>query len=99
MINLKITDSVDPEKIGNYTFHKNLIYIGNKYSCDIYIKDNSIISNHIFIEVIEQRLLVHLNKEIDFILINGKRTTGHKYVGVGETISIGKNTWYLLYQT
>jgi predicted component of type VI protein secretion system len=90
MIQLTIKESLDSEKIGQFTFHKNLIYIGKDYGCDLYINDNQINFNHIFIEVVNSRLICHLGKSTDFILVNKKRTTGHKHISIGDSIKIGE---------
>ncbi len=91
MIQINIIDSIDRDKIGSFTFHKNLIYIGNTFSADVFLKDDNLLSNYVFIEIVDGKLLVHLNKEVPFILINGKRTTGHKFINIGDTIGISDN--------
>lgn len=91
MIKLSVIDSVDKDKKGVFTFSKNLIYIGKDYGCDLYIDDQDLHFNHIFIEIVDSKLLCHLGKLTDYILINKKRTTGHKYIQAGDTLTL-KNT-------
>jgi hypothetical protein len=92
MIQLSITESSDSEKIGQFTFHKNLIYIGKDSGCDLFINDTDLNFNHFFIEIIGSKLLCHLGKQTDFILINKKRTTGHKYVSIGDIVKVGNTS-------
>ena len=91
MIEISIKETVDFDKIGKFTFHKNLIYIGKDQGCDLFINDSSLHHNHIFIEIIDSKLLCQLGRNTDFILINGKRTTGHKYISIGDLITIGSS--------
>lgn len=89
MIQITINSSPDINKIGTITFNKNLIYIGNNHTCDLFISDTNLISNHLIIEIVESKMIVHPHKDIDFFLVNGKRTTGHKFVTLGNKIKIG----------
>ncbi len=93
MIQISVKDTFDKNYIGQYSIHKNLIYIGIDKGCDVCLEDTGIQSNHIFIEIVEKsKLLCHLGKSTDFILVNSKRTTGHKFLKVGDTIKIGDNS-------
>lgn len=93
MFKITILASEDNDKIGQFTFYKNLIYVGNHKSCDLYINDKDIIPNHIFIEIIGSKMLIHPNKDVDHILVSGKRTTGHKYTEIGQEIKIGSTVF------
>jgi hypothetical protein len=92
MIQLTVTSSTDEDKIGQFTFYKNLIYIGAHKSCDLYLNDKALDKNHIFIEIVDSKLLVHLGQETPKILINGKITTGHKFITPGITLDLNGNT-------
>ena len=89
MIKLKVLNTPDKDKIGINVFYKNLIYIGSNYSSDLYIHDELIVSNHLIIEIVDSRLILHKNKSISSILINGKINTGHKVLNIGNKIKIG----------
>lgn len=91
MIEVSIETSIDSEKIGKFSFNKNLIYIGKDQGCDLYINDSTLNHNHIFIEIIDSKLLCHLGRSTEFILVNGKRTTGHKSITIGDTLTIGNS--------
>jgi len=93
MIQLTVLDSINPNKCMQYTFYKNLIYIGSHPSCDLFFKDNLLSNIHIFIEVIDSKLLIHLDKSTDYIHVDGKKTTAHKTINIGSQIIIGKNTF------
>lgn len=90
MINLSIENARDSDRIGNYTFHKNLIYIGSNHDADIYGPTEHIKSNHVFLEVVEGQLLVHLGRSVEYILVNQKRTTSFKTLKAGDVIELGK---------
>jgi hypothetical protein len=89
MIAINIEQSNENDKKGEYTFHKNLIYIGRDTGSDLYLEDLKLNMNHLFIEVIDSKILCHLSKNTKFILINGKRTTGYKEIKLGDKIKVG----------
>lgn len=92
MIKIKIIESPNSDQIGEYTFFKNIIYVGSNLDSDLYLEDPSLKSNHIFIEIADGQLIVQLSPEIPFILINGKRTTKFKFLTVTNKIKIGDST-------
>ena len=91
MIKITVTASKDEDKIGQFTFYKNLIYIGSHKSCDLYLNDETLDKNHIFIEIVESKLLVHLGQNTSKILINGKINTGHKFITSGASLELDGN--------
>jgi hypothetical protein len=93
MIQLKILNSCDIDKIGTMVFYKNLIYVGNDHQCDLYLKDPELIPNHLIIEIVENKIIAHPHKNIEYFLVNGKRTTGAKIIVPGQSVSIGSNTF------
>jgi hypothetical protein len=90
MIHLEITKSNNSDHLGEYQFHKDLIYIGSNLSADIYLPEKEILTNHLFIEVVEGKLLVHPSREADFFLVDGKRTTSVRYIKINQKISVGE---------
>ncbi|MEX0797818.1 MAG: FHA domain-containing protein [Bacteriovoracaceae bacterium] len=91
MIKLKVKECPNPDYIGSYTFDKNLVYIGGNIDADLLLDDSDVGSNHLFIEIVNNQLLAHLNKDQDFFLVNGKRTTKFKFLNVGQDIKIGSS--------
>jgi hypothetical protein len=91
MIQITVIASKDEDKIGQFTFYKNLIYIGSHKSCDLYLNDKALDKNHIFIEIVDSKLLVHLGQNTSKILINGTINTGHKYITSGMTLDLDGN--------
>lgn len=89
MITINVEQSNECDKEGEYTFHKNLIYIGRDSGSDLYLDDSKLNMNHLFIEVIDSKILCHLSKHTKFILINGKRTTGFKEIKIGDKVKVG----------
>lgn len=90
MINLSINKCPNTDYIGKITYHKDLIYIGSNLSADLYIPDKDIITNHIFIEIIDNKLIAHSHKKVDNFWVNGKRTKNFKFLTVGDKIMIGQ---------
>ena len=89
MIKLSIIDSKDSDRIGEFQIFKDLIYIGSNHDADIFLPQDEVVSNHIFLEIVDGSLLAHLGRDIDFILINGKRTTTFKRLKAHDSIKIG----------
>ncbi len=89
MIQLTVNTSLDINKIGEMAFNKNLIYIGNDHLCDLYLKEDKILANHLIIEIVESKMIIHPHKDIEYFLVNGKRSTGHKFVSPGNKVKIG----------
>lgn len=88
MITIEVLEAIDSDRIGNVQFFKNLIYIGNGNS-DLFVNERGIYQNHLFIEIIEGRLLVHPHEKCEYYLVNRKRTTSFKYININEIVQIG----------
>ena len=89
MIQLKINKCSDPDYVGEIKIYKNLIYIGSNLSSDIYLPDKDIKTNHLFIEIVEGKLLAHAHQSVDFFWVNGKRSKNLKFLNIGDKIQIG----------
>ena len=89
MITITITASSDSDRLGEFKFFKDLIYVGSNHDADVYLPSDEVKNNHIFIEIIEEKLIVHLGRDIDHILVNGKRTSTFKKLKIGDVIGIG----------
>lgn len=89
MIQIKVLNSPDEDKIGSVLFNKNLIYIGNNHSCDLNLEDSKLILNHLIVEVAEGKLLAHPHRDVPYFLVNGKRCTGIKSLSVNDKVKIG----------
>ena len=90
MIQVKVINSTDRDKIGLFTFHKNLIYIGNAPSSDLLIFDSSLLKNHLILEIAEGKNILHPGKDLDYFHVNGKRYSKHKILSQGDKIKIGE---------
>lgn len=89
MIEFEIIDSPDPELIGKNIFYKNQIFIGPKGK-DVYIPSSNKLGN-VSIDVFPQCLAVTPNRDIDFFLLNGKRSNTTRKVNIGDIIEIDDN--------
>ena len=73
MIKLAILKAKDNNRLGEYLFYSNLIYLGSNHDADIYAPLEEIGKNHIFIEIADNNLLIHLGKNVDYILVNSQQ--------------------------
>lgn len=89
MIQFEITESPDQDVIGDYLLSKNEIYLGSLLT-DIIIHDPEIRKSHAFVEVIEDKLLFHPQKDVPFYLLNGKRALTIRKLKAGDMVQIGK---------
>jgi len=89
MIAIRINDCPNEDYLGEVKFNKNLIYIGNNLSSDLYLPDESLLTNHLFLEVIDGKLIAHSNKKVDYFWVNGKRTKNFKFLNLGDKIKLG----------
>lgn len=96
MIKFEIIDSENKDLTGEYTFYKNLIYLGKNHQCEVYLPEANIIDNHIFIEVVESKLIVQLHPDVEYILVNNKRTIKYKHLRIGDLIQIGSTKLKIL---
>lgn len=87
MIDLTLTCKNNPKINGRRVIYKNLIYIGSDYSCDIFTPGKKIKHIHIFIEVVDNKLLVHLGKNVQEVHVAGKKTTSVRFFKRNEIIS------------
>ncbi|MBF0362263.1 MAG: hypothetical protein HQK49_14705 [Oligoflexia bacterium] len=109
MIEVSIESSPDTEIIGKHRYYKNFIRIGNSGSDDdsisdisgddILISDSLIINSHLLLEISEDgsHVLAKKNSKIESYLVNDKKTTGHKKIKLGDTITLGKTIIRVLF--
>ncbi len=89
MIQFEITESPDQDVVGDYHLFKNEIYLGTLLT-DIIIKDPEIRKSHAFIEVVENVLLFHPQKDVPFYLLNGKRALTIRKLKAGDVVQMGQ---------
>ena len=88
MIKVKVVKADNPDYLGDYEFNKNLIYVGSNHEADLYFPESDLSFNHIFIEIVEDKLITHIHQDIEYINVNGKRTTNFKILKLHDTIEI-----------
>lgn len=89
MIHLEVIHSPDSDVLFPFEFFQNQIHLGKKTG-NLVIKDSGLLNNHLMIEVVENDLLVHPQKEVEFFLINGKRATNVRKIKSGDVLTIGE---------
>ncbi len=90
MIDINICESSDQKRLGHYLFHSNSITFGCGQYDDLLSLDQDIKANHLTLEIQEFKLYLKLNGSVDFILVNGKRTTARKVLKAKDKLTIGK---------
>lgn len=88
MIQFEVVQSPDLNAKSVFKFYKNQVYLG-KNSGDLHIHDLQLQSSHLILEVIGLELVVHPQKNVTSILINGKRATTVRKIKALDTIGIG----------
>ncbi len=89
MIDFEISESPDQDVIGVYHLFKNEVYLGQTLT-EIKIKDPLLLDSHAFMEVLDDKLLFHPQKDVSHYLLNGKRALTIRKLKAGDTIQIGK---------
>ena len=92
MIHLEVTSSPDLNVINDFEFFQNQIYLG-RLSGNLYINDPELLKSHLMIEVLENSLLIHPQKGVEFYLIDGKRSSTVRKLRIEQLITIGQTTF------
>ena len=95
MITFEITQSPDQNVTRLFTFYKNQVYLGRDRG-DLWINDPLLLSNNSLMEVIENDLLIHPQKGVEFYLINGKRASVIRKLKRMDVITIGNTSIRLI---
>ena len=88
MIHLEIISSPDKDVETSFQFFQNELYLG-RTSGSIHIKDGELKASHLMIEVVEEDLIVHPQKDVEAYLIEGKRSSNVRKIKPGQKITIG----------
>lgn len=95
MIEIEILESPDRDVIGQYSLSKNEIYLGQVLT-DIQINDSLLLNSHAFMEVLDNQLLFHPQKDAGHYLLNGKRALTIRKLKNGDTIQIGQTKFKII---
>ncbi len=95
MIHLEILSSPDKDVEASYQFFQNELYLG-RTSGNIHIKDGELKASHFMIEVVENELIVHPQKDVEAYLIEGKRSSNVRKIKPGQKITIGSTVFKVL---
>ena len=95
MIKFEVKDSPDRNVISSYEYFQNQIYLG-KTNGSLQINDKDLHALHIMLEVIGTELIIHAQKNVEFFLINGKRSSAVKKIKKNDQITIGATTLIIL---
>lgn len=89
MIEFKVVASPDEDVLNTFKFFQNQVYLG-KTSGNLMIKDSELERTHLMIEVVENELIVHPQKNVSHYLINGKRAATVRKLKAQDVLTLGK---------
>lgn len=92
MIHLEILECPDKNVVTNFQFFQNEVYLGYS-SGNLHIKDSELKASHVMIEVVENDLIIHPQKEVDSYLIEGKRASNVRKIKMNQKITVGQTTF------
>ena len=92
MIQFEIIKSPDSNIVSKSEFFQNMIYLGRTKG-NIIISDPSLLDSHIMIEVVNKDLIIHPQKNVDFYLIDGKRSSSVRKIKTDQVITIGQTSF------
>lgn len=95
MIRFQIIKSPDLTVTTEYCFLKNELHLG-KDRGDLYIADPDLRSNHVMLEVQGNDLLIHPQRQVEYYLINGKRTTAIRKLKANDEVTVGGTVFRIL---
>lgn len=95
MIQFEIVGGPDQNVMSAYTFNQNQIYLGRSTG-DLWINDPELHASHLLLEVVEDTLLVHPQKEVDHYLLNGKRATTIRKLKINDQLQLGNTLLKIL---
>lgn len=88
MIHIDITAGPDENVRADFKYFLNQIYLG-RTAGDLWINDPDIRPSHVMLEVIGKELLIHPQKDVEFYLINGKRSSSIRKLKVNDEVTMG----------
>ena len=95
MIQIEFLKSPDKDILSTFQFFQNQIYLGRTFGTFL-IKDPDLYKTHLMIEVVGNDLLVHPQTDVEFYLIDGKRSSTVRKIKRGQIITIEKTNFKVL---
>ncbi len=95
MIHFEVLQSPDGNVLTSFRYFQNMLYLGRKTG-DLVIEDAQLRDSHLLIEVVEDKLLVHPQRDVGFYLLNDKRATTIRKLKVGDRLGLGKTVIKIL---
>ena len=100
MIEIKILESSDHNRLGDYYFCKNQIQVGQDIEeSDIFLPMENISKNYFTLEISENKLYGFNIDPSDFFHVNKKKTTGRKLLKIKDHVQIGTTTFEIIHFT
>lgn len=91
MIHLEVLGGPDKNALGSFQFFQNEIYLG-KTSGDLQLEDPQLLDSHLMIEVVEKDLIIHPQRDVEYYLLDGKRSSTIRKVKAGQKLTLGGTT-------
>ena len=89
MIEIELTNTESSDQNGRIKFGKNSISIGNHPYCDLYLPHPDLIRDHVIFNIENNKIHLHPNKLINFVIVDGKRTTSAIIFKIGSVLVLG----------
>lgn len=92
MVLLEVIESPNIDRIGEYEFYRDDISFGTSQWDQVLIIEVGILHSHCILKMESNKLILNINENVDFIHVNGKRTTSSKTLKVSDLFKIGNTT-------
>lgn len=96
MLVIQITKAKDENLKGTYRFGKNLVHIGSHQDSDLMLPQDEVALRHLFIEVVEDQLIAHLDRDSEEFWVDGKVVTKFKFLSPASVIRAGETEFRVI---
>ena len=91
MIKIEVTQAASRDEIGIYPYKFDEIVIGDNYSCDLILSNTGIDNEAIKLTVVKQDLILETLSFNQFVVLNGKKMSGHLKLRPNDRIQLGES--------
>lgn len=92
MVLLEVIESPNIDRIGEYEFYRDDISFGTSQWDQVLIIEVGILHSHCILKMESNKLILVINENVEFIHVNGKRTTSSKILKINDKFRIGNTT-------
>lgn len=96
MIEVKVIESEDISKLGNFKFFMEKITIGSDIENNLFISSSAFPKSALKLFIEDNKFYSEAHKDIDYYHVNGKKTTGRKLLKVGDSVKISSSVFEVI---